>query len=54
MVDISKQKNGNDELIPRFLWHFSAQTSPNIIIKHNIKKTAIKRNIWGPYYITKC
>ena len=30
---------------------FVSHTSPDIFFKHNIKKTASKRNIWGPFYI---
>ena len=30
-----------------------AHPSPDILTKHNRKETASKRNIWGPFYITK-
>ena len=33
---------------------FFAHPLPGILNEHNIKETASKRNIWGPFYILKC
>ena len=48
-----REKNGNDELVPRFWRHFFTHLLPDILTKHNIKETASKGNIWGPFYIPK-
>ena len=46
-------KKIDDILVPHLWWHFFDNFLPEIPTKHNIKETASKGNIWGPFYIPK-
>ena len=47
------EKSCEYELIPIFWWQFFDHLMPDIQIKHKIKETAIKGNIWVPFYTPK-
>ena len=52
MGDIAEKKLAMKDSFPSFggiFCHFL----PEILNKHNIKETACKGNIWGPFYIPK-
>ena len=53
MGKISKQKLAMTDSFRIYGGSFFAYLLSEMIIKHNIKETASKGNIWGPYYITK-
>ena len=53
MGEISEQKLATMNLIRVFGGIFFAHPSPEILIKHNIKETANKGNIWVPFYTPK-
>ena len=46
-------KTDNNKLIPHFWWQFFDHPSLDILIKHNIKETASKGKMLGPFYIPK-
>ena len=52
MGNIDGQKLAIMDSLRIFGGSFFAHTSPEIMTKHNIKETAIKVNIRGPFYIT--
>ena len=52
MDDIAKQKLVMMYSFRVFGDSFS-HPSPEVLTKHNAKETAIKGNIWGPFYIPK-
>ena len=53
MEDISARKMGATEFFRVFGGSVVAHQSPDILTKHNVKETASKGNIWGPFYIPK-
>ena len=53
MGKIDEQKLVTADSFRVFGGIFYAHPSPNILNKHNIKETASKGNIWGPFYIPK-
>ena len=53
MGDISEQKLATTDSFHVFGGSFPARPLPEILIQHNIKETASKGNIWGPFYIPK-
>ena len=53
MGNISEQKLATTDSFCIFGGSLFAHHSPEIMTKHNIKETASKANIWGPFYITK-
>ena len=53
MGDIAKHKLEMAESFRIFGGSVFAHFSPEILTKHNIKETASKGNIWGPFYVPK-
>ena len=53
MDEISKWKLAMTNSFRVFGGSFFANPSPGILTKYNIKETASKHNIWGPFYIPK-
>ena len=53
MVDIAERKLATTNSFRVFGGSFFAHPSPDIPTKHNIKETASKGNIWGPFFIPK-
>ena len=53
MGKISGQKMATTNSLRNFCGSFSARSLPDITNKHNIKETASKGKIWGPFYLSK-
>ena len=53
MVDIVDRKLETKNSIRIFGGGIFSHPSPDMHIKHNIKETGSKGNIWGPLYIPK-
>ena len=53
MGKIDEQKLATTESFRFFGGSFFAHPSSEILTKHNIKETASKGKIWGPFYIPK-
>ena len=53
MGDISERKLAMIDSFRVFGGNLFAHPSPELLTKHNIKETASKDNIWGPFYIPK-
>ena len=53
MGEIADQKLATMNSSRGFVGSFPTHPLPDILTKHNIKKSASRRNIWGPFYLPK-